>query len=160
MAAFDAGTGGDLTATSLEGAILETAARVDASERSQINAEGFTPALTLTLSVDDQTATISYTPPVSNTVSADGSINVSVDDYLGSSINGGGGDLGAVTDASALMELIQRAANAEDGTDDNNATVSYDLENNLADAQVTLPVTITASGSDGNLAVAAVPYLA
>ena len=131
MSTFNPGTGGDLSATTLEAAIMETASLVDASERSQINAEDFTAALTLSVSVDDQSVSINYTPPISNTVEADGTVKIAATDYLSAAVNNGGGDMKSSTLAAGLLELIQLAANAESGTDDNNASVSFDLENNF-----------------------------
>lgn len=80
--AFLPGTGGDLKSTNAAAAMLEISQRVSAAEKTVTPLENQPNNVQVEISLENNTATISASLPISTATEADGDIVIQAVDYL------------------------------------------------------------------------------
>lgn len=162
MSTFNPGSG-DLSSTNLPAAFVEIAARLQLAETAI--ATNPPDNLTLTSDIDGQSFGINASLPISATVDTSGQPIMAATDYLtplggSSTIDTTGSDLKSTNLVSALLEIAQLLHSAEKQAVEpqpDNIQVSYNLENQTADINATIPQSI--SLVSGKVTVTATDYV-
>jgi hypothetical protein len=169
MSSFDPGTSGTLKSTQIPAAFFEICRALDAAENNRNGANpGLTPRrnLSTTVSFDTGTIAVAATIPVTTSIQANGALEVSAIDYLGSTYAafiGGGGDLNSDSLPEALLEIASLLAASEKAVtpaenQPNNVQITFDLETGSAVIAANLPFT-TAAAANGDVTIHAIDYL-
>lgn len=169
MSIFDPGTAGTLKATQVPAAFFEICRALDAAENMRNGANpGLPPRrnLSTTVSFDTGTIAIAATLPVTTNIQSNGSIDIAVSDYLGSTYSAfanGGGDLNSDTLPEALLEMASILAASEKAVtpaenQPNNVQIQFDVEAGSATISANLPFN-TAAAANGDVTIHAIDYL-
>ncbi|MEH2448942.1 MAG: hypothetical protein V7K18_25100 [Nostoc sp.] len=169
MSTFDPGTSGTLKSTQVPAAFFEVCRALDAAENIRNGANpGLPPRrnLSTTVSFDTGTIAIAATLPVTVNIQSNGSIDIAVSDYLGSTYStfaNGGGDLSSDTLPEAFLEIASILAAYEKAVvpaenQPNNVQIQFDIETGTATISANLPFT-TLAATSGDVTVHAIDYL-
>lgn len=169
MSTFNPGTSGTLKSTQIPAAFFEVCRALDAAENLRNGANpGLPPRrnLSTTVSFDTGTIAVAATIPVTTSIQANGSIDITASDYLGatySAFANGDGHLNSDTLPEALLELASILAAAEKAVtpsenQPNNVQIQFDLETGNATISANLPFN-TAAASNGDVTIHAIDYL-
>lgn len=169
MSSFDPGTAGTLKSVQIPAAFFEVCRALDSAENNRNgNNPGLPPRrnLSTTVSFDTGTIAVAASIPITTNIQANGSIDITAIDYLGSiyaAFSGGGGDLNSDSLPEALLEIASLLAASEKAVtptenQPNNVQIQIDLEAGTAVISANLPFTTLAAAS-GDVTIHAIDYL-
>lgn len=147
MSTFTPGSGG-LASTNLPSAFIEIAALLQLAESAIVN--NAPNNVTLTSDIDGQSFNINVNLPITTSVDSSGQPVIVARDYVTDAggtgtIDTTGSSLASTTLPAALMEIAQLLHGAEKASADpqpDNIQIAYNLENETADVNATIPQTI------------------
>lgn len=159
MANFTPGTG-TIQATSLEGAalvacqLLQELEEADATNPNNIAVNYFT---------GDKVVQVQWQTPIVTSLSADGKLLISGNDYVTSTFTAGG-DVKSTSLVTATLEIFQRLQALEKATEDplepdanNRVQISYDIDALIGTVNAELPIAFAVA--NGAVGISAVSYL-
>ena len=170
MSTFNPGADGSLKSLQLPAAFFELCRMLDAAEQQRNGSNPGLPAkrnLNTTVSFETGTIAVAATIPIKPSINADGSIEITAQDYLGGTYTtfnkGTGGTLTSGNLISAFLETANILAAAEKAitpveNQPNNLQIDFNLEQGSATVSANLPFTSLGAAS-GDVTIHAIDYL-